>query len=274
MNRMKTNKIRGFTLAELLIVVAITAVLVAVSIPIFKTSLKRSQGTVCEANRKSLLREMVYEQMANEVFDENDAQRILKKSDAYCPAAGPTDGKYSVTVKDLLIQVTCSVHGTTSGGGKSPDNATHTSSAYKSDFVDFVKSYDDGKGKNNDRMRAAFLEKNGGQWPTITVDGNDYIIQPFYKEKSTAAEEADRIWLYAKAPSDSGNWTARMIYVDNQWYGITDYQGNPSLQKGQTITVTKYGTVEDIRNDVANSKKSNDKPAWYKITDFTESFHN
>lgn len=46
----KLNNKRGFTLAELLIVVAIIAVLVAISIPIFTTQLEKSRDAVSVAN--------------------------------------------------------------------------------------------------------------------------------------------------------------------------------------------------------------------------------
>lgn len=49
----KMNK-KGFTLAELLIVVAIIAVLVAISIPIFTTQLEKSREATDEANIRSL----------------------------------------------------------------------------------------------------------------------------------------------------------------------------------------------------------------------------
>ena len=45
----KENK-KGFTLAELLIVVAIIAVLVAISIPIFTSQLEKSRDAVTMAN--------------------------------------------------------------------------------------------------------------------------------------------------------------------------------------------------------------------------------
>ena len=48
----KENK-KGFTLAELLIVVAIIAVLVAISIPIFTAQLEKSREAVDEANLRS-----------------------------------------------------------------------------------------------------------------------------------------------------------------------------------------------------------------------------
>lgn len=49
---MKNNK-KGFTLAELLIVVAIIAVLVAISIPIFTTQLEKAREATDAANLRS-----------------------------------------------------------------------------------------------------------------------------------------------------------------------------------------------------------------------------
>ena len=51
-NKVRENK-KGFTLAELLIVVAIIAVLVAISIPIFNTQLEKSRDAVSIANLRA-----------------------------------------------------------------------------------------------------------------------------------------------------------------------------------------------------------------------------
>ena len=50
--RVKKNK-KGFTLAELLIVVAIIAVLVAISIPIFTSQLEKSREATDQANLRA-----------------------------------------------------------------------------------------------------------------------------------------------------------------------------------------------------------------------------
>lgn len=50
---MKTQQNKGFTLAELLIVVAIIAVLVAISIPIFTNQLKKARVAVNQANARA-----------------------------------------------------------------------------------------------------------------------------------------------------------------------------------------------------------------------------
>ena len=49
----KMNNKRGFTLAELLIVVAIIAVLVAISIPVFTTQLEKSKEAVDVSNMRA-----------------------------------------------------------------------------------------------------------------------------------------------------------------------------------------------------------------------------
>ena len=54
----KMNK-KGFTLAELLIVVAIIAVLVAVSIPVFTSQLAKAKESADEANVRSYYAECV-----------------------------------------------------------------------------------------------------------------------------------------------------------------------------------------------------------------------
>lgn len=50
---MKKNNKKGFTLAELLIVVAIIAVLVAIAIPVFTTQLEKSREATDVANVRS-----------------------------------------------------------------------------------------------------------------------------------------------------------------------------------------------------------------------------
>ena len=52
MNKFKSKK--GFTLAELLIVVAIIAVLVAIAVPLFVTALNKADDAVIKANERSV----------------------------------------------------------------------------------------------------------------------------------------------------------------------------------------------------------------------------
>ena len=61
----RENK-KGFTLAELLIVVAIIAVLVAISIPIFTSQLEKSREATDMANIRALYAEAVAEALTND----------------------------------------------------------------------------------------------------------------------------------------------------------------------------------------------------------------
>ena len=56
---MKKNNKKGFTLAELLIVVAIIAVLTAIAIPVFNTQLEKSREGVDAANIRSAYAEVL-----------------------------------------------------------------------------------------------------------------------------------------------------------------------------------------------------------------------
>ena len=58
LNKVRENK-KGFTLAELLIVVAIIAVLVAISIPIFNAQLEKSREAVDAANIRAAYAEVM-----------------------------------------------------------------------------------------------------------------------------------------------------------------------------------------------------------------------
>lgn len=61
----KTNK-KGFTLAELLVVVAIIAVLVAISIPIFTSQLEKSREATDAANIRAAIAEVTSEALTSE----------------------------------------------------------------------------------------------------------------------------------------------------------------------------------------------------------------
>ena len=62
---------KGFTLAKLLIVVAIIAVLVAISIPVFTSQLHKARVAADWANVRAYYAELQYEFMETEKIDEN-----------------------------------------------------------------------------------------------------------------------------------------------------------------------------------------------------------
>jgi type IV pilus assembly protein PilA len=68
---MKQNNKKGFTLAELLIVVAIIAVLVAIAIPVFTTQLEKSREATDVANVRS-----AYATLVTKYLDDGQAAEI------------------------------------------------------------------------------------------------------------------------------------------------------------------------------------------------------
>ena len=87
---MKKNN-KGFTLAELLIVVAIIAVLVAIAIPVFTSQLEKSREATDQANLRSLYAETV----AAVLSEDTNATTTLKG--ATLTVAKGTDGVYTGT---------------------------------------------------------------------------------------------------------------------------------------------------------------------------------
>ena len=62
---MKKNNNKGFTLAELLIVVAIIAVLTAIAIPVFTTQLEKSREATDMSNLRAAYAEVMAEYLSN-----------------------------------------------------------------------------------------------------------------------------------------------------------------------------------------------------------------
>ena len=107
MNKFKSKK--GFTLAELLIVVAIIAVLVAIAVPLFVSGLKRAEDAVIDANERSLLSMAVTAILTDEDNDyKQDEDGTLYKE-------WKVKGQYVSETKTLKID---SITGSTETGTK------------------------------------------------------------------------------------------------------------------------------------------------------------
>lgn len=83
MSRIKLNNKTGFTLAELLIVVAIIAVLVSISIPIFTSQLEKSREATDLANVRSAYAEMMADAITGDTNSKYYVDYILHSGTKY-----------------------------------------------------------------------------------------------------------------------------------------------------------------------------------------------
>lgn len=110
------SKRKGFTLGELLIVVAIIAILVVVSVPIFAEQLGKTKEITCMANRRSLFGVLATEYQSGEIDEAKITSLNLTKDNGYlfegteysCPDGGTITAK----LENGTIKISCSEHHT------------------------------------------------------------------------------------------------------------------------------------------------------------------
>jgi len=118
MIRKLTKNKKGFTLAELLIVVAIIGVLVAISIPIFSAQLEKAREATDQANIRN-----AYAEVTAACLADNKASDSTNKTDQIGEITYKEDGTYSCEVKATQSDKTKWESGTTVTIGGQPVKA-------------------------------------------------------------------------------------------------------------------------------------------------------
>ena len=117
----KMNNRKGFTLAELLIVVAIIAVLVAIAIPVFTTQLERSREATDLANIRSAYAEAMTDYIADNKDVSKTANIVQKDATWHIDHSLMTriDGsESSITLGNVVVGGSATV--TVTAGDASP----------------------------------------------------------------------------------------------------------------------------------------------------------
>ena len=128
---MKKNNKKGFTLAELLIVVAIIGVLVAISIPIFTAQLEKAREATDLANIRAAYAEVVSAKLTDESATPTATVELKQQKDGWETANPEVAGAVlpdTVAVAGDSVVITFDADGdVTIGGVKTKGSALNSS---------------------------------------------------------------------------------------------------------------------------------------------------
>lgn len=236
-NRCKRRKSSGgFTLLEMLIVVAIIAVLAAIALSIFSGAMEKAKKETCAANRRSLKATLTAAYMTGGE-DAVAAEYEKEGADFTCPSGGKLT--YTLDTATGVVTVRCSLekHQGDEGGTDSADaKLAVTKSGFNSVFSSFDSKY---SGKKD-----------------ITVSSKDMSNKnsDAYKFYSGLSDEQKAFldqynWSIKKTyNSQSGTYTQRIFFTDkaNTGKNVTIYKYDPAADSnyGQFQLITD-GSVQN-----------------------------
>ncbi|SHJ59274.1 hypothetical protein SAMN02745243_00930 [Hespellia stercorisuis DSM 15480] len=241
-------------MAELLIVVAIIAVLVAVSIPIFTHRLEKARRTVCLNERNTMRRAAAMATLTDDIdwTKYSDSAEVIAKlkdmgliEEFECQSGGTIYAEEN-SIKAGNVSFRCTYHDDGKKPGDEEENLTGTGSALKNlqdALKDAWESYI--KDKNNSKNNTAFLQnffKNN--------NSEDYLK----KEKVSDVLTEDQIEKLAKSMNEKqSDYTETQIKSVLQKYANSELTVAPYVLRDGTIV---YYYTEDAsrfgKNDSTN----------------------
>jgi prepilin-type N-terminal cleavage/methylation domain-containing protein len=267
---MNKRKRSGFTVVELVICIAVMAILVAIMIPVLSDKVVYSQKTTCDANIAEVKRAYYNYLALHPVSGDKEAYDLLFTlvlPETFPSAAGsrgsltveglcPNGGTVVAAIADSALTMKCSVH----------DGALvfTVPESVLNKYEDIQKNWDDYKKEeymkghtwlSNDNMRYCFAQQNGGKWPQLVVDGKTFYIQPYID--IYGKDSSGDMFVFANTNGDPNrkNWAANYIYdrTEKKWYT------SPS---GKTLMINdkSFEEVKDLM----------EQNGWVEVKDYIE----
>lgn len=211
---------KGFTLLELILAVAIIAILSAVGIPILFGLVGQTEATVCEANRATLSRGYAYAKSIGSTLSLEEYIAVsAQKQEAVCPS----DGTFSVAESGSSIL--CSLHGGSNG------SETHE---YTNSNTQFYLEDVDGKTLkfsslgDMESINSRFFAENPKGTQTFTAGEIFYYQGSYYVWKRSLS-------VYASSNLDQViGWYAAKIDMNNEIGYLNVSTG--TIIKGDKVT--------------------------------------
>ena len=254
------KKQTGFTVVELVIVIAVLGILAGMAIPHFMEAREEAAKKECLANRTQIMR-MFYAQQAvgysktladflGDVIDETEGNKYF----TFIPKCAD-GGEYHVSNEVVVCTITEHNENTVAFSTIPEDILKKFNDMIDGFYKDGVLDEDalnkllgitnasDKTLTSNDLMRKAFFEMYGGWIEGTGVDGK----QIYFKFHQTA----DGILVYANKNGEfknGGDWGANYVYdtTTSKWY----YGG--TNQYGKDITTS----VANINNDIRSTEEA------------------
>lgn len=240
-----SRRTAGFTLAELLVVVAIVAVLVAVAIPVFTGALGNTEEATCAANRRSVksmyANAWLLDQNQNQqkLFEDCRDQLEKQNNDVLCPS----EGNYTATfTSNGAVIIKCDVHGL----------------GLDDELGSWLATYKGPYSGDESARKAYAADKGLTSWHSVKgLDEETYYLQ--FKSYNNSAANA---FLYAGPTStieNSNSWRAKYICDNNglygtpgQWYELPKVEGISMYGNGaedKLIKLLETGTPVTLKGD-------------------------
>lgn len=252
----KTMNKKGFTLVELMITVAIVAILVAISIPIFSSATSRAKASADMANIRNAKAvasaKYLQAEANNEITYYYDAESGKVTTDKTAAASFAGYGQSDVQIKGAsglpvkngkaqIVSVTFAADGTSSaawGIGNDMDELTAKAMAY------------DSTGHSGDDLINAM-----GTLPSVQASdifGNQGLYGGattlYWRPKEISINGTKTIYLYANAdPNGHANWQGYAIYYNGTIYKSKNRNGYSGLIDRNSVLFSS----SDVGNDLA-----------------------
>ncbi|MDD3219190.1 MAG: prepilin-type N-terminal cleavage/methylation domain-containing protein [Lachnospiraceae bacterium] len=263
----------GFTLAELLIVVAIIAVLVAVSIPIFTSQLEKTRKATCMANRRGLKSELSAEYMTNPenvVNPDGSVKWTQTDSTHICP---DKTAKITVKFENESFVVNCSKHsdGLNAAAMKNLiDYLTADGNPKTLKALDSTSNSADTEAfkKNLLEKTGLDLESLGAKTWKLSKDVNGWLIQ-WTTEDVTKMNAGDSITImryrlpgaYSSQYGDRYSVWSTTVKSNGDYNVISEPNSNKEIAASAKVDVSKksdFELMKQIYNDYMT--KENKEP--------------